>query len=225
VANGLVGASLFPAGPGRVNSPESWYVHVLVIAACPLFGWYVDRRRGGAKVLMGASAVFLLFAPILNALADSPLLYSGILAVGSLAQFAMLITVITVLAGQGTGLAWYGAAYLFHAMLRIAPFLGFFLVLKIPALDGGVALVIAMTAAVSLLSQCGVWRMLSTIQSDCRTSRARNWGTRNIFPKPPGNIHHVPQFRPRLLSSSGMICRHANAMWRGCWRKEKAGRK
>jgi DNA-binding CsgD family transcriptional regulator len=155
VANGLLGASLFPAGPGWINSPESWpeswYVHVLVIAACPLFGWYVDRRRGGAKTLMGASAVFLVFAPILNSLADSPLLYSGILAAGSLAQFAMLITVITVLPGQGAGLAWYGAAYLFQSMLRIAPFIGFFLALKIPALNGGVALVLAMTAAVGLL--------------------------------------------------------------------------
>lgn len=147
LANGFAGAKLFPAGPNQDNSPGLWQLHILVVIACPLFGLYLDRRRGGAKTLMLICSVFLMLAPTLDALSDSPLLYSVILSLATLAQFAMLIAAITVVAGLGTTPAWYGAAFLIQWLLRLVSMFGYFLCIKMPALGGGVSVLLATVTA------------------------------------------------------------------------------
>jgi DNA-binding CsgD family transcriptional regulator/MFS family permease len=146
LANGFIGARLSPALSNAGGG--SWPGHILIMLACPLFGLFLDVRGDGAKKLMLASSVFLMLAPTVNVLSGSPFLYSAIVSLGTLAQFAMLMTAILVFAGMGNGPGWFGAAVLFQFSFRLVSYFVNFLWQKMPETGDGVAVFLATAAAI-----------------------------------------------------------------------------
>jgi DNA-binding CsgD family transcriptional regulator len=148
LANGFAGVQLSPGVPAQNINQGFWQLHFLVVFGCPLFGIFLDRRRGGAKQAMLVCSVLLILATTLNALNDSPLLHMILLSLGSLAQFAVLITATVAVAGLGTSMAWYGVAFLFPVLLRLVTHFAYTASMNIPALGGGASVLLATATAV-----------------------------------------------------------------------------
>lgn len=146
--NGFLGARLFPF-INTMSSAGNALMNLPIALLCPVMGFLLDRnRRFWFGVIVSCCSLFIAVAPSLVGLDDNPVLFHVILALASLGQFSIMLTVPLLLAGMVRDGMWFCLVYSTAYGLRILSFIGAWTFYMADIEDDGEMILIAITTAI-----------------------------------------------------------------------------